>query len=318
MTLRSSIFSFETLQRPRTAPAAALAALCVVAALELTARALLGAGVLGADPSLRQLVTTQLARLKDERPALWMLGNSTLANGVDEAALTRGGASVVRLTHGSATVGGTAAMLDYYLQRAQAPRQVLIFATLDDFNPNGMRAEVSREYAKIDATGKLPKPELLALRAVRASLKTKLFVIYQRLRGGKSEAAGGGDPQDGVFSGEPIPPGSNGFAALARDYAVQADAFPALAAAARRRGIGRVTLVLLPITDRLADWHDRSAPTLSYARVRATVKEECEKSGLAFVDWGEPLSDYSLFKDPYHLNARGRAWLTQKVQRELL
>ena len=263
-------------------------------------------------------MTTQLARLKDERPALWMLGNSTLANGVDEAALTRGGASVVRLTHGSATVGGTAAMLDYYLQRAQAPRQVLIFATLDDFNPNGMRAEVSREYAKIDATGKLPKPELLALRAVRASLKTKLFVIYQRLRGGKSETAGGGDSQDGVFSGEPIPPGSNGFAALARDYAVQADAFPALAAAARRRGIGRVTLVLLPITDRLADWHDRRTPTLSYARVRATVKEECEKSGLAFVDWGEPLSDYSLFKDPYHLNARGRAWLTQKVQRELL
>ena len=94
------------------------------------------------DGSLRQLVNGYVERLNEERPETWICGNSTMNAGIDaEVMQQRLGRTVIKLTHGTATVRASVDLLEYYLSRASAPPQTLILCTFkDDLNPNGYNA----------------------------------------------------------------------------------------------------------------------------------------------------------------------------------
>ncbi len=317
----SSIFSFSTLRGPWPLPVAGVLAALLLLGAEAVTRLLVKRGTLPVDPSLRELVGDSLQTLRRERPAVWLLGNSTLAAGVDEAVIRPVvGGSVAKLPHGSATVRGLAAMLDFYLRQVEVkPRQVFVFATKDDFNPHGYRAEVSRAYLDIQKQNRVPADSnWLMLRAARGaiqmefvSFRQRLVNVWHTLRGRaprRSSSSGAA-----VFSGAPIAANDPWFGKLALNYAVDADAFADLSQLRQRHALDRLVLVLLPVTDVLARFQDEVHPAQSYASIRGRVAELSRANGIELVDWSEPTADYRLFRDPYHLNDAGKQWLSAKL-----
>ncbi len=323
MIPRSSIFSFDTLRGPWRLPVGALFALGLLLLAEGAAQWLVHQKLLQVDVSLRQHVTRQLARLRAGRPGIWLLGNSTLAYGIDEARLTElGGLTVAKLTHGSATLRGSAAMLDFYLNRCSAaPAAVVVLLTKDDLNAGGNRAAISREYIRIAATGALPAEEsLLALRAARQDIKMQVISLRQHLAhwmGGwrHPETGGAPSPTAAAFSGQPIPRDDPWFNSLAQDYALDTEAFSVLADTCRRHHVRQIAVVLLPVTDVLVNFHNTCCPHIPYRQIRSTVGDLCRAQAIEFLDWGEPSRDYQQFRDPYHLNEDGRRQLTERLAR---
>ena len=108
-------------------------------AFELGVRLLLTYGVLEPDPTLDRHVERQVSQLEEAEAVMWLVGNSTLAEGVDVQDFNhRTGAGGIRLVHGSATLRASAAMLEYYAGRlTRPPREVLVFLLKDDLNANG-------------------------------------------------------------------------------------------------------------------------------------------------------------------------------------
>lgn len=317
----SSIFSFETLRGPWRVPRGALLALALLAMGELAARALLR-GREASDPTLRALVDGQRARLEAEKPALWMLGNSTLGHGVDEDAFRRAsGRSAIKLNHGSATVRGSAAMLAYYLERCGArPERVLVMLTKDDLNANGVRAQASRTYVDYGDTAPAPAQVPLRLWAARSRIRTRLAILSMNLFRAAWPDRAGAPFADGVvtMSGKrltdaPIPPDDPWFHALARDFTPDYDALAELAKVCRRHGIDDVEVVLLPITPAALAWHDRAVPALPFARLRRDLARACAANRLAFLDLGDPPADLAHFRDYVHLGDLGRRALTARL-----
>lgn len=317
----SSIFSFSTLRGPWPLPVAGVLAAGLLLAAEGVTRVLVKRGTLPVDPSLHELVSDALRTLRRDRPTVWLLGNSTLAAGVDEAVVgPAAGGSVAKLPHGSATVRGLAAMLDFYLRQVEVkPRQVFVFATKDDFNPNGYRAEISRAYLDIQKQNRVPADgNWLMLRAARGaiqmefvSFRQRLVNVWNALRGRATQRPGSSGAA--VFSGAPIAAKDAWFGKLAQRYTVDAEAFAALAEVRQRYALERVVLVLLPVTDVLARFQDEVHPTQTYASIRGRVAELSRANGIELVDWSEPTADYRLFRDPYHLNDAGKQWLSAKL-----
>src|SRR2546423_516030 len=122
MKLLSSIFSFSTLRLhrlKRPVPRAAILALGLLIAAEGAARVAVRSGQLDRDQTARGLIEQHKVALEETKPDVWLLGNSTLAYGVDEHLFgKRTGHTAIKLEHGSATARASAVMLDYYLDRA--------------------------------------------------------------------------------------------------------------------------------------------------------------------------------------------------------
>ena len=147
MTRLSSIFSFDTLRasfRPGRAVVLAVAFLAAgEGGLRLAApRFQWRDGV----PSFDLLVSRYRYALARHRPALWLLGNSTLERGVEfDRLASLAGVSIQALPVGSGTLAGQVAMLEYFLHRTPAPpRQVVFCLTKEDLNRQGKTAEISR------------------------------------------------------------------------------------------------------------------------------------------------------------------------------
>ncbi len=326
MILLSSIFSFSTLRRPRTWPAGALFALLLIGAAELATRALLAGHVIERDPTLRTLILQQLDDVRATHSNIWLLGNSTLEYGVDERALSTSlGYPVPRLIHGSATVEGSAAMLAYYLQRVAVPPKTVIFLiTKDDLNPNGYRAKVSETYLQIERTGNVPGGDYLALRAARGSIKNHVAALDSELYAGLRRAVGASrtaslaqsstlpDSQL-VFGGKIVGTEKTFIDDLDRNYAIDAKGLNDLAQVGRNYHVQHMVVIMLPITDVLAAYHDAHIPQYPYAKVRANVAMQCQRYGIEFIDWGQPSTDHASYRDAYHLNDRGAKLFTARL-----
>lgn len=254
----------------RRVPRSVLTALVLILAAEGAARAALNRGWLRRDMTARALVESYVDRVGREQPDVWLLGNSTLDEGVDEAAFVRDtGRSTVKLSLGSATVRATARVLGFYLARApRKPQAVVVFVSKDDLNRKGYRATVSEQYDDIVSGGLLASPQRhLALYATRGDIQAKAGRAFDRLRrlvGGRERRQPPRPPKDQrVFDGDPIERGSPDFEFyrdLLKDFAFDAEAFEELAAIARAHGVADVTVVLTPSTDRYVQFHDAQVP----------------------------------------------------------
>jgi hypothetical protein len=311
MTRLSSIFSFETLRVSRWFPRATVAALALFVGAEAAARYAVHKHKLQIDPSGRQLIEQHCKAVTQNQGDIWLLGNSTLGFGVDQKLLAqRTGANLLKLPHGSATVGATARLLDFYLGMApHAPREVVVFVTKDDLNLNGFRASASVEYETLTKRAMRKPQEFSMLWQARDHITTRVEEeFYRVVHHGKKMPVKKETPFDGK-----IDPGDEMYTRLIQNYAMDQDAIPAIAETAHRHGVANVALVLVPCTDVYVRFHDRQYPKQSYAKLRADIAAECTASGIKFYDFGDPSTNYAEFQDGYHLNNKGATRFTEKL-----
>ncbi len=315
MTSRSSIFSFDTLKLPRSVPIATLFALGLLAAGELGVRAMVATGHLEQDKSLRLTLTSRLDELKADKPPVWFLGNSTLDWGVDVDSLSEQlGVKVVKMAHGSATVDATAAMLDFYIKQSGVkPKQVVVTVTKDDFNPNGFRADKSKTYLEIAQDNELPSADWLMLRAARSNIRDKVTDTVDSLRPGqkaKANAAAIVKP----FNGKVLADNDEFVRNLVTKFEVRSSWIGDLKAVCDRHQLPAPILVLMPVTDRYVEYHDRIVKSPTYEQVHQQILAAAKENGVQVIDfWTTSFSDYSLFRDAYHLSPKGKDWLTPQI-----
>jgi len=347
MTFLSSIFSFDTLRfhtgaAKRRWPAGAICALAICLVVEVSLRGLWMGGALKENRSLSKHVRQQMTALKQARPdAVWLLGNSTLDYGIDERLFASlQGAPAIKLTHGSASLRGSAQLLEFYLRHApRKPARVIVTLTKDDLNANGYRAEQSKRYQEMDLLDDVPTAELLAIRATRddikahaARLTNEIARLIKHRRSGDATVESGGrptgdsaaaandndtddQPADLVYDGKPIPPGDAWHRELLKNFTIDQKAFQVLADVCRRYDLPPPTVVMLPVTDKYIEFHQLYCPNISYEQIRAEVARLCQANGLQLVDLGSLVGkkDYALYRDYYHVNRAGRPWLTRLV-----
>ena len=317
MKHRSSIFNFETLtERPRLSRAALTAVLLLVG-VEIAVRIGIAQGSLDRDYSLHRLTEEYLDKLRDERPDLWLLGNSVAGRGIDAEIISRESShDAIVLAHGSASAAGSEAMMRFYLDRVPyAPREIVFFLSKDDFNRNGQRAAIATRYQQWAAHG--PPLDLdggLALSAARGRIIDAVQVGVARLLLPFSNPAR--RVATPVFDGRPIRLDHPQFLDTARDYEMDLDVVARLARFGRRREIA-LRLILMPVTDRYVEFHDRLFPSQPYESIRARLAAACRTHRIPFLDHGDPSDEYHLFKDPYHLNEEGKRRVSGLLAREL-
>lgn len=303
---------------PRLTRAAGLA-IGILLAAEIAVRILLGSGALKPDPTLDALVAANLRDLRERVPRTWLLGNSTLAEGVRLVDFERfTGKPAAKVVHGSATVRASAAMLDYYLKRVPVrPDRVLLLVSIDDINPNGGRARVSATY--LDYADRIHVSPLQAssLVVTRGNLGKSLLAFAVRAAGGTQatdrneaspeEAAAEGTDRESADMNLPW------IRSMAAGFDVDRDAFAALREVALANGIGPPRVVLLPAADRYFAFHESCVPEWTLDRIRREVSAACAAVGLPFTDLAGEFRDEDLYKDAYHLNAKGAALMTRRI-----
>ncbi len=340
MKRHSSIFNFDTLRpgrRPMLRPMVltSLLAIGVILLCELAARWSLSHGVIQLDPTIERLVDVNVKTLREQPEAVWLLGNSTLARGVDGRLLQDHlGRPVIKLAHGSATVTAAADMLDYYLQQTnQSPRLVVVCVTKDDLNSKGFRAEVSRRYRHFTSPWFNPQQPISILWASRESIKANAFDGVRQA--GRALMPHGDTSKNASTRGTTNPPTDEATVArdvssdqepevdedyllnLARDFKLDLSALPRFSHWAAEKRIGKVVVVLMPVTDRYRAFHDEHHPELPVDAIMAGFQAACDAQGLTVLDLSRSVSGPGDFTDLYHLSNQGRQVLTPLLAHRL-
>ena len=297
-------------------------ALCLLllAGAEAGTRGLESTGFFPPPASLDGMVMDRLDRMGAQpmHADLWLLGNSTLAEGIDEDAFTQAvGTRSWKLPHGSATAMSSIDLAGYYLHQLDAPRRIVLLTTVDDYNRNGVRAERSQKYVDF-----APKPLSFFRKHVHLiSNGTRLRQFFSST--GASFARGRFKLQPpvrlgtGVYDGKPIPKNSKGHNRQFRDFDPDFSFMPDLVALTAQHGMEPPLLVLLPITDQHIAFRNRLRPDWSYPAFRADLAAAATAAGLPLLDLGDTRTDYENFRDPYHANDAGKVLLTEQVARHV-
>jgi hypothetical protein len=297
----------------------------LLVAAELIVRAAVRHGALRPSPSMYSLIQGNVDRLRDRPYDVWLLGNSTLAFGLDERAFAElTGSSAISMPHGSATPRALAALADYYLARAARPPQtIVIFATEADFNANGYRARASRGYFDYVAGRRWQPLDHVMLYAARESLVRRLLrAVPARFRVESTDAgdeddegnqSGGPGATNPIprFAGRPITSHNPFHDALVQRYRFDAGAFDLLSKVARDHGVPHAAVVVVPVTDVHRQFFDAKLPNLPTDRVRRIAADEAAKRGVTFIDTSVTVQGNDNFADDYHMNHDGRAIYTE-------
>ena len=319
MNCLSSIFSFKTLRIQGAIPKAGLTCFAIVFAAEILVREGLRRGLLAVPKDLENVTGEYERAILAKKPGLWLLGNSTLHSGIDVGSLEAefgGRIAMVSLSHGSATLDASAAMLKHYSRATgSVPEQVVLIIGKDDLNLSGHRAENSRRYLTYRRGGVVRKLEdFPALSHAGRSITSQGLSLFKkrlaRVVGSVSER----NDMSLIYHGEMTPEVETLLRSLARDYTFDFGAFQNLAVLQRELKIKAVSVVLLPCTDRYVEFHDLTNPKIPYATVRKEIRDTCRLHGFSFLDLGDPTAQHGLFSDPYHPNTKGRDVITAHMK----
>lgn len=309
MKYRSSIFSFDTLKFSVSLQGmlCLCLCLCLVMATELTARQLLHRGRLEPDKSLQKDIEENLLIIKNKNPLVWLIGNSTLepldTNDLKEML----SAPFIKITHGGATVNGSGAMLDYYLRLAVIkPKHVVVFMTKDDVNANGWFAETSTLYFEFMTWKKYVHWNYSRLRATRGSIYQKTMELWSTLFVRPEDQANWFKKY--AFFRLPNVDQKCVTMGVMKDYQFDDRGFSLVADVCRNHGVQHISIVLLPISDSYAQWHDRLYPQLPYKTIRNKIAMLCARNDIHFIDLGKPLPA-KYFSDFFHMNSTGSDYI---------
>ncbi|MBB6441777.1 SGNH/GDSL hydrolase family protein [Phycisphaera mikurensis] len=266
------------------------------------------------------LVNSRLAEMegRDFADAFWLLGNSTLAEGLDAGEVARElGAPAWPLPHGSASLAGSMSLLRMYLDRLDSPLRVVIFVTVDDLNLHGLRAERSQKYLNyqpsrvpwvrenVRLVGNGPRVRQFLSGFAKSMLRGRFSLDFVVRKG------------TGTYDGRPIRDNDGNHDRLFRDFEPDLDSISALRRLSADAGLPPPVLVLMPVTDEHIRFRERFRPGWSYDAFRADLRRACVASGVVFVDVGEPLDRHAWFRDTYHLNDEGKARMSPEIGRRI-
>ena len=311
----SSIFSFRTLRSSLRPGSAVVFALALIGMAEIGVRHLTpNLGWYEGLSSLGQWVGRLEHELETHQPDIWLMGNSVLAYGVDVAALEyQTGKTAVAMPFGGATVAGSTAMLEYYIQRApHAPKHVLYCITKDDLNLHGERAWISTKYLEYETWKGLSFDRIFRLADSR---NTILNYLKSALIGQSTASAmqPSEPPFGGVASEEKLKYMGN----LMQGFELDSDVFDRIQLLATRYGFD-VTFLLMPVSDIYLQYHDQHGGGLSVEQVHSRIRELSLAHRFAFVDLsGMNPHEYDYFSDPYHLTPDGRRRETEAIAQQL-
>ena len=328
MSFLLSIFSFETLRLPKRLSKAWTLATVIVIAASLFVQYLGDRNkMLPSNP--KGLIAKYLADLHGDYD-LWLLGNSTLANGVDEELLgTLTGKTLIKLPMGSATLNAQVQLAWKALAHAEhRPRTIICLISKDDVNANGHRARISADYI-----GAMSRPaklydrvtHILPIHAYRYSIrdlpKGLMRTVYRTAKrrfpkeGSPAPVVStqNDDGGDKLYRDLSSDFDSEYLSALGQDYALDSEGLKQLTDLASQCNRSAVALAIVhpPVTGAILRWQDKYAPQLPWSGVQERIADEANRAGVVVMDFTNALpSTEEFFKDVYHLNARGREKFT--------
>ncbi len=308
--LLSYIFSFKTLKLSYHLPQATIFAVVIIVGGELAVRSFILNGKLD-DRSLVGTVESYVLEIREQKPALWFIGNSTLFYGVDTDYISAElGNPSVSLIHGSSTIGGSAAMLEYYLEKCPefnpSGCTLIICYTKDDLNSNGYRAEISREYIR-HIGWQLRLLAKSSLYRCKGSLLDGIYSKYIQLRGTEILNPDAARGYQGEYNSEWLQK-------LANDYTIDEAGFRAFVTVAEK--FGRCIMVNMPVTEDYIQFHDQNISPPTIKDVDDFVKQFCISNNIIQIDLSGAIPGNNMYSDPYHLNASyGRPCLSEKLCR---
>lgn len=322
MTRPLSIFSFDTLRVRPGVPRSLLVALLVVLSAEGAVRYHRAESPEVYGPNLGWMMQDYRRAARDGSADLWLLGNSTLAVGIDKPAFEAlAGVSSVKMPHGSSSVAGYDALLGYYLGQAPAPERLILCINKDDLSRFGPRTDVSEKYLDYARQSPLRPSHWLTLSFASTQLRElavqEFDAAYSSLRGqatAKSQQFDHGSVQAMVFDPQLKPVAENSIlSGVVAAWSYDEQSLRSIVDRARRAGVEQVGVVLMPCTDALAAYHNAQLPEEDYAQVRERTRNLLTSMDVSVLDLAVATNRYDLFSDSYHLNATGRRVLTRAV-----
>lgn len=330
MTDSSSIFSFETLDKGSLRPSrAVLGAIVVVLALNIYAgRAWQRGEIFSSMPTgMLQECREKTREYRD----VWLLGNSTLAKGIDETLLQElTEVKIAKMAFASATLTAQCQLAGHLLEEtAQPPTQVWLFVTKDDLNANGARAEVSQQYLTAiespDFSQRLSS--YLPVHACRLSIRQKLARTIEAWGRAAHASLTDRNAKPSVHSATNRKKSFRDLGAdfdttyltnLGRDYELDKGAFEELRQLDAHYPEMDWHVVLMPVTAAPESWQALYAPHLSWAAIKEELAEQLK--GIAKLhDESDLLPGTSeFFVDAYHVNDMGRKNFSLQLAKTLV
>ena len=222
---------------------------------------------------------------------------------------------MVSLSHGSATLDASAAMLKHYSRATgSVPEQVVLIIGKDDLNLGGYRAEKSRRYLTYRSGVVRKLEDFPALSHAGRSTTSQWSSIFKKRLAQVVGSVSERNDVSLIYHWEMPPEVETLLRSLARDYTFDFGAFQHVDVLQRELKIKAVSVVLLPCTDRYVEFHDLTNPKSPYAAIRKEIRDTCRLHGFSFLDLGDATSQHELFSDPYHPNTKGRDVITARMK----
>ena len=217
----------------------------------------------------------------------------------------------IKITHGGATVSGSGAMLNYYLHHATSkPEHIVIFMTKDDVNANGLFADTSKRYLDFMTWKQYVHWNYSRLRTTRGSIYQKTMAVWSRLFVRPEFRADWLTKNH--FLRLPFIDQKKITMDVMKDYYFEDRGFSLVADVCSRNGVQLVSVVLLPIKNTYAQWHDRLYPQLPYKTIRKKIALLCAQHDIRFIDLSEPLPA-QYFADYFHVNSTGSDYIVSQL-----
>lgn len=289
--------------------AALLAVLLVTVVNVLAARLIAHTSWLPSEP--RALVKKQIDELRECRQ-VWLLGSSTLAQGIDPELLeNETGKDVAVLTLGSAgPVSLTEMALEALADNVKPPQAIYLFLFKDAFNGNRPTFDKDQRYIE-----SLNSPSVLdhvsssiAIYSYRHSIKFNLRGMIVGL------VSPNLDKQIDLAKIKPKPMDQTDLISLmdsGSDYTMNLGRIDELSKACKQIGV-ELYFVITPTADAAINWQAKYMPELPYDELIGRLEERGVEQGFQVLDYTGLFPSTTLyFRDPYHIREPHMAEFTE-------
>ena len=301
-------------------PKAALTATLLVVAINLVAGRLIAqTGWLPSEP--RALVTKQVDELRAS-DGVWLLGSSTLAQGIEPEQLEKEiGVDVGVLTLGSAgPVSLTEMALAGLADNPDPPKAIYLFLFKDALNANRPTFDNDKRYVASlnDPTFAQRVTSIAPLYNYRHSIKFNArTAVRDTLLPEKSRHTESTDVEE-----KPIEsPDLTALRESGADFKIDLGRLDDLAKDCSERGV-KLFVVFTPTTDAVINWQAKYMPKLPYDKLLDDLRKRGEVEGFGLIDYTHLFPSTTLyFRDPYHIRSDHMPELTgvfaKQVQADL-
>lgn len=284
----------------RWLPKAALLTLTLMVAINfLSARLIARTGWLPSEP--RALVQSQIEVLR-ECDQVWLLGSSTLAQGIElEQLMQETRQDVAVFTLGSAgPVSLTEMALAALADQDTAPQSIYLFLFKDSLNGNRPTVENDRRYVS-----SLNTPSIVERVTSGITIYNYRHSIKFNLRGAIVGVVSPGRGKTVDLEKIKVKPMDNAdlmsLMDSGSDYEVNLGRLEELSKVCKQSGVD-LFVVMTPTADAAINWQAKYVPELPYDQLIDQLEEHGATQGFQLLDYSDLFPSTTLyFRDPYHI-----------------